>query len=75
MTDRPAWRDGFGSSNDGVRVDAVVGVEILDRAGLPEMLDTERTHAMTGDRAKPAERCRMTIDHADNAAMARQRSE
>ena len=72
MPDRPAGCDGFGSGNDGARVDAVVGVEILDRTGLPEVLDTERARAMTGDRAEPAERRRMAVDHADDAAMTRQ---
>ena len=46
-------RDRLGGGDDGVGVDAVVAVEILDRAGLAEMLDAERPHAVAMDGAKP----------------------
>jgi Ni,Fe-hydrogenase I small subunit len=35
------------------------------------MLDAERTHTMTGNRSKPCQRCRMSVEHADDAAMRR----
>src|ERR1700751_4685203 len=75
ITDRPPRRDGLGGGDDGVGVDAVVAVEILDRAGLAEMLDAERPHAMAGDGAQPSQSRRMTVEHADDAAMARQAGE
>ena len=75
IADRPSRRDGFGRGDDGIGVDAVVPVELRDRAGLAEMLDAERPDAMAGDRAQPAERRRMTVEHADNAAMPRQAGE
>src|SRR6185295_18004556 len=33
------------------------------------MLDAERSHAMTGDRAKPGQCRRMPVEHADDTAM------
>src|SRR5580692_1975042 len=71
IPDRPPRRDGFGGGDDGVGVDAVVAVEILDRAGLAEMLDTERPHAVAMDGAEPGQGRRMTVEHADDAAMPR----
>ena len=44
MADRAPRRDSLGGGDDGVGVDAVVAVEVLDRAGLAEMLDAERPH-------------------------------
>ena len=46
-------------------------VEIGDRAGLAEMLYTQRPGAMSVHRAKPAERRRMAVEHRDDAAMRR----
>jgi hypothetical protein len=53
VTDRPSGRDGFGSGDDGARVDAVVRIELRDRAGLPEVLDAERPRAVSGNGAEP----------------------
>src|SRR5580692_7209150 len=75
ITNRPPRRDGFGGGDDGVGVDAVVAVEVLDRAGLAEMLDAERPHPMALDRAQPSQSRRMAVEHADDAAMLRQAGE
>src|SRR6266404_7649228 len=44
VTHRSAGGDGLGRVDDGVGVHAVVAIEIVDRPGLPEMLDAERFH-------------------------------
>src|SRR5580700_12158934 len=75
MPDRTPRRYGLGGGDDGVGVDAVVAIEVLDRAGLAEMLDAERPHAMAVDRAEPGQGRRMTVQHADDAAMPRQAGE
>ena len=72
IADRPAWRDRLGGGDDGVGVDAVVPVEVRDRAGLAEMLDPKRPDLVAIDGAEPGERRRMAVEHADNAAMRRQ---
>ena len=56
MPDRPARRDRLRGGDDRVGVDAVVPVEVGERAGLAEMLDAERAHAMAvrPRRARPA---------------------
>ena len=46
MPDRPAGRDHLGGGDDALGVDAVMAVEVGDRAGLAEMLDAERAGAM-----------------------------
>src|ERR1700722_13892612 len=69
MPDRPTRRDGFGGGDDGAGIDAVVRVEIRDRTRLPEVLDAERTNAMSAHRTKPAECRGMAIDDGDDAAM------
>src|SRR5437870_1611351 len=59
--------------DDGVGIEAVVAVEVVDGAGLAEMLDAERLEAVAAYAAEPAQ-CRwMAVDHADDAAVARQR--
>src|SRR5580693_4570413 len=75
ITDRPPRRDRLRRGDDGVGVDAVVAVEVLDRAGLAEMLDAERPHAMAVDGAEPRQGRRMAVEHADDAAMSRQAGE
>src|ERR1700731_4628904 len=69
---RPPRRDGLGGGDDGVGVDAVVAVEVLHRAGLAEMLDAERPHAVAMDGTEPGQSRRMAVGHADDAAMPRQ---
>ncbi|NMA99650.1 MAG: hypothetical protein GX970_16360 [Phyllobacteriaceae bacterium] len=44
-------------------------VEICDRACLAKMFHAERAGSVAVDGAKPAERCRMTIDHRNETAM------
>src|SRR5580700_9193058 len=75
MTNRAPRRYRLGGGDDGVGVDAVVAVEVLDRAGLAEMLDAERPHAMAVDCAQPRQSRRMAVKHADDAAMPRQAGE
>src|ERR1700728_4404892 len=69
---RTAGGDAFRRIDDGVGVDAMVAIEIVDRAGLAEMLDAQRFHAVTAHAAEPPQRGRMTIDHGDDAAVTRQ---
>src|ERR1044071_2255605 len=71
MPDRPAGRDRLRAGDDRVGVDAVVAIELRNRAGLAEMLDAERAGAMAKDRAKPAERRRMRVADRHDAAMRR----
>ena len=51
MADRAARRDCLRGGDDRVRIDAVVAVELRERAGLAEMLHPERARAMAMDRA------------------------
>ena len=44
-------------------------VEVPDRAGLPEMLHTQRNCPVAVNTAKPGKRRRMAIDHGHEAAM------
>src|SRR5262249_42860041 len=69
--DRAPGRKRRRRRDDGVGVDAVVPIKLRDRAGLPEMLDAERAHAMAVDGAEPGERRRMAVEHGDDAAMGR----
>src|ERR1700690_409198 len=71
MAHRRAGRKTFRRIDDGVCVDTVVAIEVVDRAGLAEMLDTERFDPGAMPAAEPAERCRVTVDHRDDAAIAR----
>jgi len=72
VPDRPARGERGGGCDDGIGVDAVVPVELGDRAGLAEMFDAERPDPMAVDGAQPAKRRRMAVEHADDAAIARQ---
>src|SRR5271154_7157591 len=60
--------EAFGRIDDGVGVEAVMAVEVVDGAGLAEMLDTERLNTMPAHAAKPTQRRRMAVDHSDDAA-------
>ena len=55
-------RDRLRRRQDAVGVDAVVAVEVGDRAGLAEMLDAERPRAVAVHGAEPAERRRVAVD-------------
>src|SRR5438445_6480283 len=68
VADGPARRQRRCRCDDGIGVDAVVAIEIRDRAGLPEMLDAERAHAMAVHGAEPGERCRVAVDHGYDSA-------
>src|SRR5258706_12763705 len=69
---RGAGGDGFGGVDDGVGVDAVVAGEIVDRPGLPEMLDAERLDLVAAQPASPAEGGGGAVVHGDVAATPRQ---
>src|SRR5512143_1115057 len=69
MEDRGAGGEAFGRIDDGVGIDAVVAVEVGNRAGLAELLDAERLDAVAADAAEPAQRRRMTVDHGNDAAV------
>ena len=71
MPDRTAGNDCFGSSDDPGSIDAEVPVEIGDRAGLTEMLDSQRAGAVAMDRSQPGERCRMPVDDRHEPALRR----
>src|SRR5215813_11325630 len=73
MPDRRADGETFRRIDDGVGVEAMVAVEVVNGAGLAKMFDTERLDAVAADAAEPAERGRMAVDHGDDAAIARQR--
>jgi hypothetical protein len=73
MTHRRAGGEAFGGVDDGVGVDAVVEIEVGNRAGLAEMLDAEGFHAVAAHPAEPAQRRGMAVEHGDDAAVARQR--
>src|SRR5579863_10064378 len=71
MPHRCAGGEAFGRIEDRVGVEAVVPIEIVDGAGLAEMLDPERLDAMAAHAAEPAQRRRMAVDHGDDTAIAR----
>src|SRR3974377_225216 len=71
VSDRPAGRDRLRGGYDRIGVDTIVPVKLGQRARLAEMFDAKRARTMAGDRAKPGERRRMAIEHADDAAMRR----
>src|SRR3984893_1044935 len=71
VPDRAAGCDRLGRGHDGVRVDAVVAIEVANLARLAEMLDAERTHPVPAHGPEPRERCRMPIEDRDDAAMGR----
>src|ERR1700724_681983 len=71
VPDRAAGCDRLGRGHDGVRVDAVVAIEVADFSGLAEVLDAERPHAVAAHGPEPRERCRMPIEDRDDAAMGR----
>ena len=58
----------FGGANvvknlreNGLGIDAVVAIEVRQVAGLSEMLDPERLHALTANRAKPFQAARVAV--------------
>src|ERR1051326_2148572 len=71
VADRPPGRDRLSRGYDRVRVDAVVAIEIANFSGLTEVLDAERAHPVAAHGTEPGERCRMSVEHGDDAAMGR----
>src|SRR4051812_50018884 len=72
---RCAGGQAFRRVDDGVGVDAVVAIELVDGAGLAEMLNAERFEPMAPYATEPTERGGMTVDHRDDPAVSRQRPE
>src|SRR5436190_16238027 len=72
---RPARGERRGRGDNCVGIDAVVPVEVRDGAGLAEMLDAERTRAMSVHGAEPRESRGMSVEHGDDAAVGRNLSE
>src|SRR5215210_3279311 len=68
---RRAGGEAFGGVDDGIGVNAVVTVQLVDGAGLAEMLDTESFEPVAAYAAEPTQRCRMAVDHGNDAAVAR----
>lgn len=72
ISDGPSRGDGFCCCDDGIGVDTVMAVEVLNRAGMPEMLDAERAGAVAGNRTEPSQRGGVATQHRDEAAILRQ---
>ena len=70
--DRPSRRMRVGSSDNRIGIDAEMPVEIGDRAGLAEMLDAQRHHAVPGHRAEPGQRQRVAVADRNDRTMRRQ---
>ena len=75
VSDRAAGCDALGCCDNGVGVNAIVTIEVGERAGLPKVLDAQRAHAMIEDCADPGEGGRMAVEHRHDATMARHASE
>ena len=71
MADRAAGRNRLCRRDDGVGVDAIVPIELGERARLAEMLNAQRARSVSGNSAEPAESRWVAIKHGDNAAMRR----
>src|SRR5262245_58432496 len=54
MADRGADGEAFRRIDDGIGVEAVVTVEVVDGAGLAKVLNAERLDAVAADAAEPA---------------------
>src|ERR1700721_2098537 len=72
---RGAGGEAFGGVDDGVGVHAMVAIEVVDGAGLAEMLDAEGFDLVAAHTAEPAQCRRMAVDHGDDTAIARQRGQ
>src|SRR2546421_12965127 len=70
---RRAGGQAFRRVDNGVGVDAVVAIELVDGAGLAEMLDAECFEPMAPYAAQPTERGGMAVDHGNYPAVSRQR--
>jgi len=46
ISDRPAGCDALRCRDDGIGVDAVVPIEVGERAGLPKVLDAKWAHGL-----------------------------
>jgi hypothetical protein len=71
----PDWstgRDHLRSRNDSASVYAIVPVQLVDRAGLAEMLDPQWANAVATDSAEPRQGRRVSVQNGDDTAMSRQ---
>jgi hypothetical protein len=71
MANRAAGRNCLCRRDDSVGVDAIVPIELGERARLAEMLDAQRARSVSGNSAEPGESHWVAIKHGDNAAMRR----
>lgn len=71
MADRAAGRNRLCCRDDGIGVDAIVPIELGERARLAEVLDAQRACSVSGNGADPGKSRRVPIKHGDNAAMRR----
>src|SRR2546423_15296384 len=70
---RRAGGQAFRRVDNGVGVDAVVAIELVDGAGLAEMLDAECFEPMAPYAAQPTERGGMAVDRGNYPAVSPQR--
>src|SRR5207248_4424008 len=70
---RRAGGQALGRVDNGVGVNAVVTIELVDRAGLAEMLNAECFEPMAPYAAEPTQRGGMAVDHGNYPAVSRQR--
>src|SRR5215213_9747037 len=68
---RRAGGKAFGGVDNGVGVNSVVAIEVVDGASLAEMLNAESFEPVAAYAAEPTQRGRMAVDHGDDAAVPR----
>src|SRR5690242_15816356 len=71
VPNRSAGRERGRGRDDRIGVDAIMAIEIRDRAGLPEMLYAQRAHAMAVHAAEPTKRRGMAVDDRHDPAVRR----
>ena len=59
---------------DGVRIDAVFGVQVGQIPALAEMVGSERHHTLAAHRAEPGMRRGMTVQHGDQSGIRGERA-
>src|SRR6516164_6496743 len=75
MQNRRTDCETFGGVDNGVSVFAILAIELIDGAGLAEMLDPERLDTMPAHAAKPPKGRRVAVYHGDDAAVPWQRGQ
>src|SRR5271166_3560176 len=72
MTERVPRRYSLHRFGDAPRIDAEMPVQVCDRGGLTEVLNTKRSRPVPAYGAEPAQCRRMAIDDCDKPAIGRQ---